>query len=169
MDCNPRLLRWRVAALTFIGVALPMLAAAQSPPQPELPGCPNYCDAVSCGPGQIRVCSFPNNPQNSRLSPYCICTWGLCDICPGALAGDALAHEALIAVAAGSVTALANLLRFNAQVTPNVERQAVQVSGCSDDALVASIPLPPAEFSSLSQELRVREALTPLFALALGL
>jgi hypothetical protein len=155
---KPRLLPVLVAGALLGGMAHKLPAQAH----PQKTACTSLClvgsDQCPIG-GYIIVVAPGYNTPNSRLSITNYCYIGLCDNCVVAVASRALVPEILGAVRAGDIDKLARAVVSNThRVVLNVARQAIQITGCSDQQLVASIPVPPFEFAALQSSIASQTA-----------
>ena len=147
-----RLLPALVAGALLGGTAHKLSAQAR----PQTQGCYNTCGTEFCPYYSYWVVATPpGQVGNSRL-PITggMCQAGVCDNCVAALASRALVPEMLAAVRAGDIDRLARAVVSNTpRVVLNVARQAIQITGCSDQQLVASIPVRPFVFAALQRSM----------------
>jgi len=149
-----------ILAVGVLSVEVPNVVAAQE--HPDLPSCYSYCWVNSCAYfGWIEVVSpwQGGPPGNSRLPVTNYCYPGSCDVCPGAIASRALVPAIVAAASAGNVGELEKLISDHREtVVLNLERQAIQVAGCSNGQVVASIPIPALELAALRRAIAAQAA-----------
>jgi hypothetical protein len=114
--------------------------------------CTSLCNATCDIPTQIIVTN--GSPHNSTKPTTFSCDTGACNGC-GSAARAGL-PSVLAAVSEGRTNDLAAMIAADTNMTINTSRGTLQIVGCANTAIVASIPLSPQLITAIDRQLGER-------------